>query len=104
MKELFGNIGIGVLCIFILVFSVIYSAFTLTILWAWFIIPIFGLKALTIIQAIGLSLFIGYIKGYKDEEKTNGDFIDKFLVAHTTSIIYTTIYLLLGCILVILFM
>jgi hypothetical protein len=42
-------------------------------LWLWFIVPAFGVKALTLFQAWGISLFAGFlakqhsISGCKDE-------------------------------------
>ena len=41
--------------------SVVWSAYVLTILWGWFIVPQFGLEPLTIRFAIGLSLIITYL-------------------------------------------
>lgn len=45
-------------------------------LWAWFVVPVFGLKALTITQAYGLSMIVGlwthqyFVNTNKDERET----------------------------------
>ena len=39
----------------------IWSGYVLTILWAWFVVPTFGLPALAIAPAIGLSVVAGYL-------------------------------------------
>lgn len=54
----------------------IWQGFVLTKLWAWFIVPVFGLPALGLVPAIGLAAVITYLttsvphdikdKGYSD--------------------------------------
>lgn len=39
----------------------ILRGFVLTKLWAWFVVPFFGLPALSIPLAIGISLLIGFL-------------------------------------------
>lgn len=41
--------------------SAIWSGFVLCKLWAWFIIPTFGLPALSVGVAIGIALLINYL-------------------------------------------
>lgn len=52
--------------------GVIWSGHVLTILWAWFATPIFALPALTLPQAIGLSLIASFLthQSTKQEVKT----------------------------------
>ena len=45
----------------VLVISTIANGFALSVLWGWFISPVFGLPALTIVQAIGLSMVVSYL-------------------------------------------
>lgn len=52
--------GIGVLTAMIAVFS-LWEGIVLKFLWAWFIVPTFGVAALGLAPAIGLCLIIGYI-------------------------------------------
>ena len=46
---------------FLLAFSAIWRGYVLSILWGWFIVPLFGLPALSIPFAIGFSLIVGYM-------------------------------------------
>jgi hypothetical protein len=47
----------------------IYRGWALTVLWGWFIAPLFGLPPLTIPFGIGLSLVVGFLTAhYKGEE------------------------------------
>lgn len=39
----------------------VWEGFVLMKLWAWFVIPTFGLPALTIPIAIGISLLVGFL-------------------------------------------
>lgn len=57
----FGCFGIGIAFILLLVLSAIINGFVLSILWSWFIVPLFGLPTLTIPQAIGISMIVSYL-------------------------------------------
>lgn len=58
-----------------LVIASILNGWALSILWAWFIVPVFGLPALSIVQAIGLAMVVSFltrriaIKKEDDEEE-----------------------------------
>ena len=58
-----GLTGGGLLLILFVVLplSTILSGYTLTMLWDWFIVTTFGMKSLTIIQAIGVSYVVGFL-------------------------------------------
>jgi len=51
----------------------IWGGYVLTCLWGWFVVPTFALPPLTLAQAIGVSLIVGYLtnqytpKQYKQE-------------------------------------
>ena len=54
-------------------FSIIARGFVIMKLWAWFIVPIFALNALTLVHAIGFSLVVGLLTSelkpeHEDEE------------------------------------
>lgn len=55
--------AIGYICItvFIAVYSSILNGWALSKLWLWFIVSTFDIRALSIPQAIGLSLVIAYL-------------------------------------------
>jgi hypothetical protein len=41
--------------------GVIWSGYVLSVLWRWFVVPWFGLAPLSVVQAIGLALVIGFL-------------------------------------------
>lgn len=45
----------------VLVITYLINGWVLTILWGWFIVPIFHLPALTLIPALGLGIVAGYL-------------------------------------------
>lgn len=55
------TLGIIVAIIAAMFLSAIWSGYVLTVLWGWFIVPLFGLPALSLVYAIGLSLVVGYL-------------------------------------------
>lgn len=56
------SLGEALFTLFIIVpLSMIFSGFAISMLWDWFIVATFGLKALTIAQAIGMGLLVTYL-------------------------------------------
>ena len=47
--------------------ALIWRGWVLTKLWAWFVVPVFGLPALGIATAIGLSVVVGYLVYHMDD-------------------------------------
>ena len=47
--------------ILLLIVSPIANGWALSILWKWFIVPLFGLGSLSIAQAIGLGLVVSFV-------------------------------------------
>lgn len=56
-----AQLGKIVLNIVNLVASVTFSGYTLSVLWGWFIVPMFGLPALAIPAALGVMLIATYL-------------------------------------------
>lgn len=54
--KLIGIIAIGLL-------SGVLSGYVLSVLWGWFISPVFGLPELSIMQALGLALIVTFLTG-----------------------------------------
>ena len=52
MKEFFALVGI----IVAFVVGVIFGGYTLSVLWTWFVVSAFGVAAISVPQAMGLSL------------------------------------------------
>lgn len=54
----------------VLVVSSIANGFVLSILWGWFVVPLFEVPSLTIAQAIGISIVVSYFTNqYNDSDK-----------------------------------
>lgn len=70
MKESLTIISIAVLD----VFMYCIMAFTLMLLWGWFIVDIFNVNKLTFIQSLGLTLFISYAC-YQPDKETDLNFL-----------------------------
>lgn len=59
---------------------------TLSILWSWFMVPVFGLPALSIASAIGLCLVAGYIfHKFQPEDSVDPDVQRKKVVKNLSS-------------------
>lgn len=63
----------------VLIVSSISAGFVLSVLWGWFVVPIFGVPGLTIAQAIGFSMVVNFLTyqyndngSDKKEEKSKG--------------------------------
>lgn len=54
-------IGWIVSYIVVVVVSALLRGWTLTVLWAWFVMPTFKLPAIGIAPALGISLVVGYL-------------------------------------------
>jgi hypothetical protein len=55
----------------IMALSAIWRGYVLSIIWGWFIVPTFGLPALSIPVAIGLSVVVGMLTSHAT--KTDGE-------------------------------
>lgn len=69
---------------------VIWSGYALSILWVWLIQPVFALPALTLAQAIGLSLVAGFLTHQRHDE----DITPKAFLIHSAT--RPAVYLLFG--------
>lgn len=77
---------IGVIFSFLIlgVISSIWNGYAISVLWGWFITPVFGLPILNIPQAIGLGLIITFltqaIDCRKDEDDTKTQIIKSIFI------------------------
>ncbi len=64
----------GMLTLFLLsiVMATFINGWVLSILWGWFIVPVFGLPGLSIVQSIGIAMTIGFLIT-KSEGSTKSD-------------------------------
>lgn len=82
MRALFG----AIICIIVgaigmMVLSSVLGGFVLVKLWGWFIIPTFGLPALSIPVAIGITLMSKYMTIQKKPEMQDDDFVSQYSFA-----------------------
>ena len=67
----FATVGVLLLC----VLAVLVRGLCLSVLWGWLIVPVFGLPALGIAPAIGLTVFLNFLLDHKKEEHAAADII-----------------------------
>ncbi len=65
--------GKFVLGLVLLVALSIFGGWVLSILWGWFMVPIFGLVALKLSEAIGLSLVVGALAKSHVPDRNEGE-------------------------------
>lgn len=68
LAAIIGMIGLLFVTIF---WGGFVGAYTASVLWAWFAVPIFGLPALSIAQAYGVGLTIRMLKGVDIHKEDN---------------------------------
>jgi len=61
MTAILMVLGALVLIPLVITISSIINGYVFSTLWGWFIIPIFGLTALSIPQAIGISMIVSFL-------------------------------------------
>lgn len=62
---------LNILCVIAIIIEFILNGFVLCILWSWFIIPVFHLPKLFLVQAIGIGLVIDYLTKQHNFKKEN---------------------------------
>lgn len=73
---------VHLLVLILFVPSMLWSAYVLSILWGWFMTPIFGLPSLSIAAAIGVRLVISfttYQYSKRDETTTPSEQLDRVI-------------------------
>ncbi len=58
---------LGIFAFFAL--AVILRGLVLSVLWGWFIVPVFGLPVLGILPAFGVALIVTYLVGYRGKKE-----------------------------------
>ena len=81
----------------LLVLGSIWRGYALTVLWAWFVVPVFHLPVLSIAPAIGLSLIVSFLT-YQSDAKTPTDdsATDAFVKATLSTILMPLAALCIG--------
>jgi hypothetical protein len=88
MLVLLSLLGISAL----VVLSSIWRGFVLSILWGWFMVPLFGLPALNIPFAIGIALVVGFLTHQSSNENEKTDWGNSI----TMAVMYPALILLVG--------
>jgi uncharacterized membrane protein len=91
--KIIGIVATFIVCAFL---SALYSGYVLSVLWAWFVVPTFGLPALTIPVAIGLALIVSFMAKSDAEEKTDDEITSKIVSAVVKAILKPSFALLFG--------
>lgn len=86
----------------IMIISPIINGFVLSKLWLWFIVPIFQIRQISLIEAIGLVCFISFIAAKK--VKTEQDKFWQELGENVAFLIFSCIFALGGGWIITLFM
>lgn len=68
--------GIVVSFIVLIAVSIVLNGWVLSFLWKWFISDIFGIQALTVGQAIGVSMTVSFLTYRASTSKTKGSEFD----------------------------
>ena len=96
-NQVLACLGAFALLAFTVIFVPIYGGWVLSILWGWFMVPLFGLPALSIPAAIGVSLVAALLTHqYRDDKKDEDDKTKRFIVAVGTGIVSPLFTLLMG--------
>ena len=91
--KVFSCLGVWIFTIVLLIAASILNGWALTKLWAWFVVPIFDLPYLRIVEAIGLAMIVSFLTGTR---KGTEDSNKAALEVHISSTIYAIGYPLLA--------
>lgn len=84
MIEFFSILSI---CIVLLVLGVIWRAFVFTKVWAWFIVPQFGVDQISLVPAMGVCLVIGFCT-YHYRREPKDDRTQKEIIAQACGLMF----------------
>lgn len=80
------------LAVIVMVISTMFRGFVLSVLWGWFMVPIFNLPVLAIAPAIGLSVIVTFLTASLPDEKLERSF--SYLIGYSLS--FSAFSLLIG--------
>ena len=89
-------IGAGVALLAVIVVSSIMNGLVLSILWSWFVTPVFDLPVLTIVQAIGIGLVVTMLTYHKSESKEGKDTTELIAEIVSAAVFQPLFYLFFG--------
>lgn len=88
--------GAIALVVVVLVGASVLNGWTLSVLWRWFMVPIFGLPALSIPQAIGVVTVIGYMTKDVDAKTDSRTTTEKWVSGIVALLVRPTVSLAMG--------
>jgi len=97
-KDLRAAEGFVATFIAVVVIATILNGWVLTILWGWFIMPVFNFPALSLVPGIGLALIVSYLT-YQDIICELEDSVDGAIVKLFQVVIRSLFVLLFGWVL-----
>ena len=81
----------------VLALSSMWNGYVLTVLWGWFLVPTFGMPALALAPAIGLSLVVSFLTHQSDAAKEQeGSSMERFSKAVAHSLLMPALVLGVG--------
>lgn len=83
-SKLMGCIGWVSVIVLSVVLGIPLSGWVLSVMWGWFVVPVFHLPDLTVWQAVGLSCIVAFLKSSSNNDnktKTEVEIISNLLVA-----------------------
>ena len=73
------------------VVAVIFEGFVLSILWKWFVVPVFGAPVLTITYAIGLALIVGMLTAKARKQEHAPELVEVLSQGLVTPLVFLVI-------------
>ena len=91
-------IGSIVATVIAVVLTAILGGFVLTKLWVWFMVPIFDVNPLRVVEAVGLTFIAGYMtkNPVETNKKLEGPFLTVLLTAFLQAVVLAGMFLLIG--------
>ena len=88
-----GIVGVGVLMVCLSLFQ----GYVVSVLWGWFIVPVFGVPALSIVPAIGIALVVTYLTHQIQDNEAGKHGVGKQVLDGTVrAVVKSTVALVLG--------
>jgi hypothetical protein len=80
----------------LLILTAIIGGFIMVKFWEWFVLSVFTLPSLNLIQAIGFSYFLGWLT-YRGKEKKDKEFsFEKFMDTFIDTLVFSGLLFLIG--------
>jgi len=82
----------------VMVLASIFNGYALSVLWRWFVVPVFGLPELGIVSAIGISMVVHFLTYQDMPEDKSKSFGEKLTMKCMIAFIHPASALLFGAI------